>query len=322
MSEPNNKGFNDTDLKIIDIHKIFVVLGRRWHFIVISLLISIIVTYIKVRYTKPLYEAQITIKLDDEKPNQISDFFKFGRITGKLENFLKTESEIIKSRALNEQTLHELGYNFSYFQKGNIVTTELYPNNYFEIICHYNDSGNFLRPFNINFTDDNTFEITTRGDKHKTKHHLNDTIFIDNSLIEVRRKQNPEFFNLKGFSALCVQNDLHALAYKISSHVNIDVVKGTSLINISYVSDVPELASDFINLLANVYINETIRLKSQAAQQTIDFINNQLDELSEKVKKSEFELSNLQSQQSALNSFTGISTPSTSSSSTSTTKTG
>jgi capsular exopolysaccharide synthesis family protein len=301
MNDSKDTGFIDNVNKIIDVNKLILMIGRRWGFIVLCIGIAFTIAYLKLRYTAPIYQASITIKLDDEKPNQISDFFKFGKASGKLENFLKTESEIIKSRAINEKTLLELGYNFSFYEKGNILTSQLYPNNYFDILCLYCDSGSYVKPFSVFFTDNKTFDITLLGEKSKQKHHLNDTIFINNSLIQIIQKRSNGFSNLKGANILCVQNNLHKLAYGFSSGLNIEVQKGTSLIDLTYTSDVPQLASDYVNTLAKVYINQTISAKSLAAQQTLDFINAQLNDLSEKVKKSEYELSNLQSENKSAN---------------------
>ena len=300
MIEPKSTGFINSENKVIDINKLLLIIGRRWYVIFLSLVISLTVAYLKLRYTKPIYQASITIKLDDEKPNQISDFFKFGKATGKLENLLKTESEIIKSRSINEKTLNGMGYNFTYLQKGKIVTAEIYPNNYFDINILYCDSGTFVKPFTINFIDNNTFQIILQGEKKIRQYHLNDTIFLINSLIEIREKQQQNTSSLKGLNLFCVQNDIHQLAYRYSGSLAIDVIKGTSLINISFTGNEPQFATDFVNSLAKVYIDQTINIKSLAAQQTIDFINTQLRELSEKVKKSEFELSSLQSQNKSI----------------------
>ncbi len=300
MSEPKTTGFINNENKIIDINKLLLIIGRRWYVIFLSLVISVTVAYLKLRYTKPIYQASITIKLDDEKPNQISDFFKFGKATGKLENLLKTESEIIKSRTINEKTLNGMGYNFTYLQKGKIITTEIYPNNYFDINILYCDSGTSVKPFTINFTDDYTFQIVIQGEKKTRQYHLQDTIFLTNSLIQIKGKQNPSIYSLKGLNLFCMQNDIHQLAYRYSSALAIDVIKGTSLINISFTGNEPQFATDYVNSLAKVYIDQTINIKSLAAQQTIDFINKQLSELSEKVKKSEFELSSLQSQNKSI----------------------
>ena len=297
MSDTKDKGFIEGGGdKVIDINKLISILISRWYVILLAIGISLFISFLYLRYTKPLYQAEFTIKMEDEKPNQLSDFFKFGKVSGKLDNILKTESEILKSTSLNEKALIDLGYTFSFFQKGNILASELYPNKYFDIICHYNDSGKMLKPFTINFIDDRTFDIILKDEKVKFRHHFHDTIFMDNSLIEIREKANSFSGHLKGLNLLCIQNNLHSLAKSLSQGLNIEIVKGTSIIEVSFISEEPQFTADYINTIAKVYNREAVRSKSQSAQQTIDFIDKYLDELSGKVKESEIELSKLESE--------------------------
>ncbi|MES2778814.1 MAG: hypothetical protein V4651_02855, partial [Bacteroidota bacterium] len=108
MADYNENSDYENKKTVIDPNKIFAILLRRWYIIALSLITYLSVTYLQLRYTKPLYRASITLKLDDEKPSQISDLFKYGRATGKFDNFLKTESEAIRSRHYAEQTLSEM----------------------------------------------------------------------------------------------------------------------------------------------------------------------------------------------------------------------
>jgi tyrosine-protein kinase Etk/Wzc len=273
----------------IDPNKLLQILYNRWYIIAGSVVICMLLTYIQLRYTKPLYTATITLKLDDEKPNQMSDLFKYGRTTGKFDNFLRTESEVIKSKAYAEKALEELQYDYAYFQKGKIVTSQIYPNPYFSIETIYADSAGESGSFNIEYVSPESFRIVSANSS--TVYKLYDTISFNRDLIRI----TPKAYWNNMEPLLCVKADLQKTAPGFASAMSVEIVKGTSLLQLELTNQVPQLASDYLNAFARFYIKETINNKSQAAQQTIDFIDKQLLDLTSKVKKSEFELSDLKS---------------------------
>ncbi|MES2559966.1 MAG: polysaccharide biosynthesis tyrosine autokinase [Bacteroidota bacterium] len=294
---------NDYENKktVIDPNKIFAILLRRWYVIALSVLICLSVTYIQLRYTKPLYRASITLKLDDEKPSQISDLFKYGRASGKFDNFLKTESEALRSRHYAEKTLETMQMEYSYFVKGNFVTTQLYPNPYFKIITVHLDSSHRDFSFNLEYLSGNSFKIvTSQNKKNEPKHALLDTFNFEGNLLTVVAVNSTRSFNHNFGSVICHRISYPNLAPSFAGNINVDVVKGTSLVTLQFTHEEPLLASDYLNALAKFYVGETVNNKSLAAQQTIDFIDKQLMDLASKVQKNEFELSDLRSKNNGI----------------------
>ncbi|MFN5884305.1 MAG: Wzz/FepE/Etk N-terminal domain-containing protein, partial [Bacteroidota bacterium] len=86
--------------KTIDINRLMMVLTVRWYFPVIGILLAVSIAYLQLRYTKPIYSAKLTMKFDDDKGGSMNDLFKYGRVSGRIENLLKTEAEVMKSRSM------------------------------------------------------------------------------------------------------------------------------------------------------------------------------------------------------------------------------
>jgi uncharacterized protein involved in exopolysaccharide biosynthesis len=170
------KLYKDQIERTIDINRVISVVIRRWYVILTCIVVALAVAYIQLRYTKPLYTATLQIKVEDDKGNQVGDLFRYGRISGRIENQLKTESQIFKSRTLGIHTLKNLGYDIAYFQKGQIVTSELYPFPYFKITPLYLDSADYGASYSIKFIDDQTFALKKGeqqlGKSQKTKDSL------------------------------------------------------------------------------------------------------------------------------------------------------
>lgn len=301
MSDYTENSDYENKKTVIDPNKIFVILTKRWYIIALSVLICLSLTYIQLRYTIPLYRASITLKLDDEKPSQISDLFKYGRASGKFDNFLKTESEALRSMHYAEKTLDRMALEYTYQVKGNFVTTQLYPNPYFKIITVRLDSTHCDFSFNLDYVSGNSFKVISNQNKKNVQvYALMDTFNFEGNLLTVVAVNNTKSFNHNFGSVICQRISYPNLAPSFSGGINVDVVKGTSLVTLEFSHEVPQLASDYLNALAKFYVEETVNNKSLAAQQTIDFIDKQLLDLASKVQKNEFELSDLKSKNNGI----------------------
>ena len=285
----------------IDINKILVILIRRWYIIVLSVTICLTVTYLQLRYTKQLYRAGIMLKLDDEKPTQISDIFKYGRTSGKFDNFLKTESEAIRSPKYAEKTLALMGLEYTFFVKGNFVTTQQYPNTHFKIVSLQIDSSQPNFSFNLEYLTPESFQIFESETKNEKRvHKIGEPFAYRNHLIMVEAPNGGNTFTSDFGTVICNRSSYENAAPGYAGGVNVEIVKGTSLISLELTHEVPQLASDYLNAFAKFYITETVNNKSQAAQQTIDFIDKQLMEIANKVQQNEFELSDLKSKNNGI----------------------
>lgn len=285
----------------VDPNKILAILYRRWHVIAATLAISLLFAYLHLRYTKPLYTAVIKLKLDDDKPSQMSDLFKYGRTTGRFDNFLKTETEIIKSVDYAEKALQEMNYEYAFFSKGKIVSSEVYPNTYFTIHTIYKDPQDKSHNFIIEYINPKQFKVKTNNkDKSNDIYSINDTFSFGKNLLQIT-SSTPENNTLGRFNEiLCVKHNLNGLAHRFAGALNIEAIKGTSLVELRITNESPQLASDYLNTFAKFYINQTVSDKSKATQQTLNFIDRQLFDLSSKVQKSEYELSNLKTQNNGI----------------------
>lgn len=298
MSDPQEIFPYEEKKTAIDPNKLLAILYRRWHVIAATLAISLLIAFLHLRYTKPQYTAIIKLKLDDDRPSQMSDLFKYGRTTGRFDNFLKTETEIIKSVDYAEKTLQEMNYEYAFFSKGKIVSSEVYPNTYFTIHTIYQDPLDKSHNFIVEYINPNQFKLKTN--KLSSIYSINDTFSFGKNLLQITSSspENNTFGKFK--EILCVKHNINSLAHSFSGALNIEAIKGTSLIELRITNESPQLASDYLNTFAKFYINQTVSDKSKATQQTLNFIDRQLFDLSSKVQKSEYELSNLKTKNNGI----------------------
>ncbi len=285
--------------KTIDINRVFSVVLRRWYVVLTCILVALAIAYLHLRYTKPLFLASLQMKVEDDKGNQVGDLFRYGRISGRIENQLKTESQIFKSRTLALNTLKNLKYNISYFQKGQIVTSELYPFPYFKITPLYLDSSDYGASYTIKFIDNHSF-ILKKGEQQLGKvQRTGDSLVLGSSIFVVESNAK-RIHNMVGNEIVFRINDPFVEAMLIGSNVEVEVEKGTSILQVSYVSDIPEKAADFVNATAKTYIQESINTRSQAAEQTILFIDGLITDLANQVNNAQQNLTDFQSANSGV----------------------
>lgn len=294
------KLFKDQIERTIDINRVIQVLIRRWYIIASFIAAALIIAFIQLRYTKPLYTASLLIKFDDDKGGQVSDLFRYGRIAGRIENQLKTEAEIFKSRGLGQATLNYLKYNISYFQRGQIVTSELYPFPYFTAKILYLDSSDIGSSYIVRFTNSSTYTIKQHENAPETTHKLNDSILLGSSIFQITTIAPNRLRPVMNKEITFRINDIFAAGAAVAAGVDVELEKGTSLLRLSYISDLPEKASDVVNALAKVYIQESVNTRARAAEQTVTFIDALINDLAVQVNNAQENLTTFQTQNSGV----------------------
>ena len=283
----------DEQSKTIDINKIITILLARWYLIVGCMVLAAIIAFVQLRYSKPTFKATTSLKFEDERGSQVSDLFKYGRITGRIENIMKTESEVLKSRNMSKKTLIYLGLQTSEFIEGNFITSRLYPNRAFKVNIALLDSGDIGKSFKIKLNGDNTFDII-EGDKNR-KVNFGDTIHMRKSLFVINSLSQQNLNEIKNLPVTIAINNLENMGSSMARSLDIELEKNTNIMNLEFTADIAEYAKDFVNALTQVYIEESIKAKTSAAKQTISYIDLQLIELSKSVAASQKDLSSFKS---------------------------
>ena len=88
------------------------------------------------------------------------------------------------------------------------------------------------------------------------------------------------------------------------TNANLDVVsvdKDVAVIRINFRSAVPEKASLFVNKLAEMYILDYIETKYKAAETTVIFLENQIDDVSERLSSTESSIENYRDNKNIIN---------------------
>jgi len=267
----------------IDYFRVIQIGLSQWHWLAASLLISLTVAYFYLRYTPKTYQTAATIKLE-EKKSQLSDLLTTSN-TQETADPIQTVSYVIKSKALLTKALTKLNYTVSFLKKGNFLTTETYPFQPFQIDVLAIDTVSGTYPeFSIHSINNSQFALSYEtGGKLVSKINNYNSIIIVNDL------------KFKIVSSAVRPNDLYTFRFnaindligRVSSLQIAETTRGSNILSLNLSDQNPYFASDFLNILIKEYQTFDRDQRALSATHTIDFINEQLVELSLKVQGSQ-----------------------------------
>ncbi len=318
MSYPNNSSHKNRNSMIkreagtqfiIDYRKLFIEIVRYWWLFLVTIGLSLAIVTIKHRYAQPVYSAYMTILMEDRgNENPQSDMMGGFGLSSAMRS-LENQMAILSSWSIMRQTIKELNFNISYYKTGRVKNSELYGNVPFTV--HYNSAIPQLTSTNIYLSviDDKNYKLTYETENgtsynyaenrngptlgsinHNEKHKFGQWITIAGMqiMIENNTLSTPEE---KGYYFIFNNPDLLASRFQAnfqSSRGN----ENTSIVRLSVTGENSAKNIAFLDQLASVFIRNNLDKKNQIATNTIQFIEDQLQLISDSLTEKGTELSN------------------------------
>jgi tyrosine-protein kinase Etk/Wzc len=259
----------------IDFYKIFKVFISRWYWIAGCIVIGLIIAKINILYTPPLYQTSGALKLQESNPtiNTVGLSSQPYNYTDKIQ----AEGFVIKSNEVLVNAIKKIDYRVSYYLKGTIRTSELYPNKPFQIEILKQDSVDFGR--NIYFVqpvNSSKFALSTTEDGPKKQYNYGDMIEMGNMVFAIKTPI-PE----KGNYSFKFNSVDEFLGRTGSLNVS-EAAQYTNIMNLSLTDGNAQLGADLLNAIMQEYVAHDVIEKRRSANQTIEFINKQLGLVSKK----------------------------------------
>lgn len=266
----------------IDFYKIFRVFLSRWYWIAGTLAISLIIAYINLWYTPPIYQTGASLKLEDSNPT-VNSSGQMPIMTGNYTDKIQAESFTIRSNEVISSAVKTLNYKISYFLKGRIRTSELYPNVPFKIDIIKQDSMNFDRSiYTVKAIDNNKFELFVGEQKDEKKIFVyGQVINMGNMLFRVHR-----YIPLKSTYQFKF-NGVEDFVGRAMGGLQIgEAARFTNVMGLSQTDANPVFAADILNAIMKEYVKYDVVQRRRSAKQTVDFIEQQLSFIDEQAGKS------------------------------------
>ncbi|PKP17352.1 MAG: hypothetical protein CVU05_15690, partial [Bacteroidetes bacterium HGW-Bacteroidetes-21] len=280
----------------IDIKKFIFKIIANWYWFIFTISIAVFSAYLINRYTDPVYTVKGTMIVQD-KDNTLSGGVEsileeqgiFRRTRKKV---VENEIAILKSYSLSRRAIEESPeFHISYFAEGRIRTVESYKTNTYIIEPDTSFPNKVESPVYVKFTSENECIISTDNDSKKTKVKLGE--WFEN--IDFRFKVLPNDTikpngnsNIKTFFII---RDINKLTNAYRSKITLTTTdKKSTIVEISSNGMVAKKEVDFINKLMNVYVNKGLEEKNMIALNTIYFIDEQLNDITDSLNYTENKL--------------------------------
>jgi len=271
-----------------DYFKIAKIIISRWYWIVASMMLCYIAADVYLWYTPKTYATTASMKLEDKK-TELSDIVpSIGNSGDKNVSRVQTETFVIQSRNVILNAVKDLNYPISFYVAGRVRTNgyELYPARPLNIKIIKFDSLNFytgLITYKAISKNEFTLGYNINGADVSKTFLYNNPIDIGSTTFSISyadvSKNTVYLFNF---------NNPEALVSRARGGLGVsEVIKNSNIVYLRESDSNPQFAADIVNAIMKEYVIYDRNKKQQSSSQIINFIDSQLDTISERVKRSE-----------------------------------
>jgi tyrosine-protein kinase Etk/Wzc len=317
----------------IDVKYLVQVILRHWLLLLFSVLVCSAVAIVYLKVASKTYLAGITVLLDVEERRAArggsSEYFDVNEMMFQNKS-LRNELAYLQSTPLVREVVEDMNLTVSYFmQEGRVpipkdlifTLSNIYKQSPFMVIIDESHPQPLNALFGISIFDDETFGIAaieepaviydfTRGNVVRSgvlininsRYRFGESVEGEHFSFKVllNSNYNPEAYQGKQlfFSLSSPQQLTERFRSALSVRVN---ERESNIVDLSLQWGNAGIATDFLTNLINKYIEKDIQSKNRLANNTIEFIDQQLSNISGSLGRSEQQLQNFRSSFDVMN---------------------
>lgn len=272
------------------------VLRKHWYKPLIIAIIGLFIALLYLRYTKQTFESTSTIQIVEE--DRVKDVLGDKGVV-QTNTDISEEIELLRSEVLFQQMLKKLNMDISLFSEGKLLTKNLYGNLPFSLILYeLKDSSLCGVRINLSTVKNKNIILSYQhnGMSFKVSGVINKAINTRHFKLVFRTVNPSELYNSIENNNLYFQiNNQASLGAEMKSGLKVELLDpNAKTIQLSYVNNNPIICYNVVRNLLDVYLNFDKSTKQSKTNQTIVFIDQQLDSLSRLVNNSKDSLSDFQ----------------------------
>jgi capsular exopolysaccharide synthesis family protein len=312
---------NNNEEQTVDIKQLIFLFLNHWYLFLIGAVLALVVGFLINRYKPNVYQTTGTLLIKDAQSGfDATDIMTNGSFRG-YQN-VDNEVAILKSYTLTDRAVRKMNIEVTYMGKGRVAASELYK----------------ASPFTVEF--DRTvpqavglvYDVVNIGEEkitlHATSEGLNKYDYIlsqsvqnnggllvdvttecvygemvDNGYNRFRIVLNdnykPEIDNNRKLSFWL--NSYASLVRQMSAFSVSPISKQASVISVTTSGFNAQKIIDFTNTLMNEYVARGLEKKNVVSENTIEFIDNELEGIQDSLSVAEIDLKNFREQNDVMN---------------------
>ena len=281
----------DEDESTFDIMEWAFKIIHHWYLFVIFLTLTLGIAFLVNRTWKPIYQVSAQILIGACQASQSSQLMMQGFNLNTAYKNIDNQMIIFTSNGLIRKALSKIDLSVDYYTKGRFKLNNLYGVSPINIKSDRIADNVYGVQFDFHDIDGNSYEIVHQKDKQLGR-------------LEFTGKYG-ELLSTKYFTIIVNKTDLFQnkiflhfaflspdyLADYFSSRIALNfVTTNSTVLSVSITGPVYQRDIDFLNVLCDEFLIDNLQRKNEEASRTIDFINSQLDQISDSLHFSENKL--------------------------------
>ena len=294
------------ELSFFNFRTLFQTFILNWQWFALSLIISLGLTAIYLRYTTPRYQSSAKLLIKDEENTRggrgsLMNAANLGIISNT--EGIDNEMEILSSRTLASDVVRDLKLYVNYEMKGRVKNILLYKTQPVSVDIDQAHLDNIKMPIRLTITNEKgnykvsgVYYVTNDEGFSKGPYAIEKTFTSLPQTIKTRAGNLS--FTSNGNSTLgegstlfvsIVSPMVACKKYKSYFAVN-PTSKNTTIVKLSIIDEIPRRSLDYLNQLAICYNRQANEDKNEVAYRTEEFINGRLEKINAELGETEGQL--------------------------------
>lgn len=281
----------NTNNEEINLAKILDLFRKRWYYIVVSFVLAIIACKLYLRYTRPIFAAESTVRVQDNKQITqnlgIMETFGFGMV----HDDIQSEIQLIQSRTMVEAALEKMNFNCLYYLVGTLVTAEIYKDDApFVVIYDTTSEVLYNHLFSLYYLAGNKYKLVYQdgANRLENQYYFGENVEVNGFKFKIIKRETQRYQLTSEVEYKWQAIRWETMLARASAGLRVEQTGYlVPILKVSQQDNVAKFASDFLNTLVLEYQEQDIARKTQAANQALQFIQDQIDTIKASVNLAE-----------------------------------
>jgi tyrosine-protein kinase Etk/Wzc len=279
----------------IDFKRVLNKYLKNWYIFAIAMVIAYVFAMVQNRYVVPIYSLSASVLIEDKSNKSVLD--QRGSISADPlflnSKLIDNQIALLKSFSQIRRIIEKLDFQVSYFALGKYTWEEIYKRAPFVVAFDSNHNQIKGIQFDLKFVGHDKFQIWSEkigSFKKPRTYNFNQRIEGDgySFAVQLKDKINPADYSQQVYGF--VINDMRQLTSQYRDKTIIGAENKTSVISISSSGPNKDKEKDYLNELTKVFLSSNLEKKNKILTNTIDFINNQIDQMGTDLDSAERDL--------------------------------
>ncbi len=261
---------------VFNLGKLIFVIKKSVPWLFLILVISLLSAFFYLRYSKPVYEASATLKLDTKSSASILNL-ELGEFSRGIDHQLEGEIELLRSAVVYNSALRDLNTKISYYSVGEILDDEKFPRGPFRVELLGDSSPMQEKEIHVTIIDDSKYLLSYEIQQKKIEKEYRFGDKVNDGFINIIIHKEGEFSQEQSHFFFVV-NSYTKLIEDLSKNLVVSIINpNAKTIGISFTSTNKDKSVAMADAIVKSYLVITKQQKNQTYEQSLDYLERQIN---------------------------------------------